>query len=86
MKKHTRVIGLAIDEPVETPTSKTDNDQIHDQVQKQQWSCHVPSHSLSHRSLKFHTQRKTSNKSNSSLGISYKISVSAHTKLTKLFW
>jgi hypothetical protein len=34
----TWVISLAIDEPIETPTSKTKNNKIHKQVQKQQWS------------------------------------------------
>jgi hypothetical protein len=34
----TWVISLAIDEPIETPTSKTKNNKIHEQVQKQQWS------------------------------------------------
>lgn len=51
----TWVVGLAIDELVEAPTSKSHYDEIHDQVEKQQWSCYVPSHCLSHIFL-FHVQ------------------------------
>lgn len=43
MYKLTRVVSLAIDELVEAPTSKAKNNEIHDQVKKQQWSCCVPS-------------------------------------------
>lgn len=42
--KLTRVVSLAIDEPVEAPTSKAKNNKIHDQVKKQQRSCNVPSY------------------------------------------
>jgi len=34
----TRVVSLAIDEPIEAPTSKTKYNKIHNQVQKQQWT------------------------------------------------
>lgn len=46
MRKYilTWVVGLAIDEPVKAPTSKTYYDQVHDQIEKQQRSCYVSSH------------------------------------------
>lgn len=47
-RKVTWMVGSAIDESIKTPTSKTQENQIHNQVKKQQWSCHVPSHCLSH--------------------------------------
>lgn len=49
-KKLTRMIGLAVDEPVKTPASKAHHDEIHDQVEKQQWSCYISAHSRSHLS------------------------------------
>ena len=38
------MVSLAIDEAVEAPASEAEDDQVHEQVQEQQWSRHVPPH------------------------------------------
>ena len=40
----TGVVGLAIDEPVETPATETHDKNIQYQVEEQQRSCYVSSH------------------------------------------
>lgn len=54
------MIGLAVDEPVKTPASKAHHDEIHDQVEKQQWGRYISAHSLSHLSSTSSTSSSSS--------------------------
>lgn len=51
---------LTIDELVEVPTSKPNNKEVQDEVQKQQRRCYVSSHRLSHADLITTTSTSTS--------------------------
>lgn len=48
-KKITWVVSLAVDVLIDTPTCETKHNQVHNQIQEQQWCCYVSSHCRRHQ-------------------------------------
>lgn len=50
-EEFTWVVGLAVDVFINTPTSETKYNKVHNQIQEQQWCCYVPSDRRHHFSM-----------------------------------
>ena len=54
----TGVVRLAVDEVVQAPAREPDDDQVHRQVEEQEWCCYISAHSSHDQTKTFKPQHK----------------------------